>query len=87
MVGIVASEVAVLDETSTGVTAVEVDDFELVVYQQKALFSHRFERVGSYLAHCEGYGIRSRGFDVVFEKGLRSVLYLYQHWRSCHEDI
>lgn len=31
MVGIVAGEVAVLDKTSAGVAAVEVDDFELAL--------------------------------------------------------
>lgn len=43
VVGIVASEVAVLDQTSAGVSAVEVDDFELWFQVSKQAFSPLFD--------------------------------------------
>lgn len=52
VVGVVASEVAVLDQTSTSVSAMEVDDFELSSNQQR-LPSLRSIGYAPYLTHYE----------------------------------
>lgn len=69
MVGIVAGEVAVFDQTSTGVSAVKVDDFKLVSSQKtfssfcrSCVIPDTWWRIWNSLPSV----------DVVLDKGLRS---------------